>query len=236
MNGRLYAIISICLLFCLSGCVNNNSENNAQTKHTYFIQAPFDVAITSQIQENISPMINKIIEEEAQVKSEKDLPLFFFKKRAAITVYYVNDMYVNAESILFSSLESLKNLSASQNVSIGSKVNFFGEPKKDLMALIDLVVEINDPAQELSHLNKEAKELVHTANEEYKSKYNVDMYDIAKSERHSFLPHLSLGHLRSNYIKNLINDESRADKVVEHIKQRIIETVSQVLSELPLKN
>jgi hypothetical protein len=232
MNGKFYVIIA--LLSSLSGCFFNNSED--KTKHTYFIQAPFDERIVSQIQENMSSTINNIIEEEAQVKLDKDVPLFFFKKRAAITVYYVNDMYVNAEPILFSSLEAMENIPAPQNVSISSKVDFFGEPKEDLMALIDLVVQIDDPDGGLFLFNNEAKELVHAANELYKSIHHIDMYDIARSERHSYLPHLSLGHLRLNYIKHLINDVSKAEKVIERIKQRIIETASQVLSELPLEN
>lgn len=232
MKINFYVIV--CLLFCLTGCLFNDSDAN--TKHTYFIQAPFDEKIISQIQESINSTINNIIKEEAQVKSDKDIPLFFFKKRAAITVYYVNDMYVNAEPILFSSLEPIEKLPTPQNANISSKLDFFGEPKEDLMALIDLVVQIDDPNEGLFLLNKEAKELVHDADGQYRSIHHVGMYDIAKSERHSYLPHLTLGHLRSNYIKHLINDVSKAEKIIERIKQRIIETASQTLSELPLES
>jgi hypothetical protein len=182
----------------------------------------------------MGPLIDKIIEEETHIKQDKNVPLFFFKKRAAITTYYVNDMYVNAEPVLFNALNSI-GIPAPRNVTLSSKVDFFGEPKDDLMALLDLVVKIDDPNNGLLYLNQETKKIVHTANEQYKHVHHIDMYDINKSEKHSYLPHLSLGHLRVNYITHLVNDASNADKVVERIKQRILQAAMQILSESPLE-
>lgn len=223
----------MCLLLCLSGCCN--APSNIE-KHTYFLQAPFNVANIAELQEKISPAINNIIEEEAELKSEKDLPLFFFKKHAAITLYYINDMFANAEPILFESLESLTSFSRPHNITISSKVGFFGEQKEDRMALLDLAVEVNDPKKELSLLNKAAKIMVHATDEKYKNNYNIAMYDRAKSEQYSFFPHLSIGHLRANYIKHLINDASKAEQIIERIKQRIIEEVAKILTEISLEN
>lgn len=238
MKNKFYILVCLlgsCLVFL--GCFFNKTENSDKIEHTYFIQTPFDVAIISKIQEAMSPKINKIIEEELpDVKLDKDVPIFFFKKRAAITVYYVNDMFIDAEPILFSSLQSMHNIPAPHNVTVSSRLDFFGEPKEDLLALIDLVVQIDDPEEGLFLLNKEAKKAVHCADEQYKNIYHVAMYDRAKSEKHSYLPHLSLGHLRPNYIKHLINDTDKSAKIIERMKQRIIETATKVLSELPLED
>lgn len=228
MTSKLYIVI--CILIFIPGCLDISQD---KPKHTYFIQAPFNMTIISKIQEQITSKIDEIIEEDADVKRDKETPFFFFKKRAAITVYYVNDMYIDGEPFLLSSLKAMEQIPAPKNVSISPKVNFFGAPKEELLALTDLVVEINDPEKGLSLLNEETKQPVHNANEQYKSKYNTDMYDIAKSERFSYLPHLSLGHLRANYIKHQMSDKSKAEETIERIKQRILEVLSQALSELP---
>jgi len=205
-------------------------------KHTYFVQAPFDVAIIENVQQKMDSIIKNIIHEVEKKEGidltpKENVALFFFKKRAAITTYYVNDMFINGESFLFSSLNALKNKIASRNATISSIVDFFGEQKEDLMALIDLVVKIDDPEKGLFQLNLETKSAVHNANEQYKNRYKIDMYDVAKSEKYPYLPHLTLGHLRANYIKHLI-DAPNAEEIVERIKQRILQAASQVLSEL----
>lgn len=79
----------------------------------------------------------------------------------------------------------------------------------------------DDFGKELTFFNHEIKELMHHANNEYKCNHQVDLYDIAKSERFPFLPHIGLGRIRSMSIKQHIKDSSQVDKILEQIKQRI---------------
>ncbi len=246
MNIKLYAIISMLLL--LPACFFNNKQRG--NKHTFFIQATLDSTVSEKtfnviedIQDKIKPIVDKIIHEELGIKQDKNFPIFFVKKRQAVTIYYINDLYDNNESLrgllyLFiePTLDSLQKPLAPKNVTLSSKVDFFGEEKKGLFSIISLVGLINDPNKELLLLNKEMKKAIHHANKEYKRAYHIDLYDIAKSEKHAYLPHISLGHLRTNYIKYLVNDVSKADKIVNRIKQRITKAVSDSISSLAPDN
>jgi len=242
MSKKIYFLYIFFFSFFASNFVKAMEvKKESDLKHTYFVQAPFNMAIIDNIQRKLALKIDNIFqeienEEGIDLKPKENIALFFFKKRAAITVYYVNDMYVNAEPFLFSSLDTLKNIPVPKDVTVSSKFDFFGEPKEDLIAIIDLVVKIDDPSEGLLLFNKETKNAVHNANEQYQGIYHIDMYDIAKSEKYSYLPHLTLGHLRPNYIRHLINDSSRAKGIIERIKQGIIEAASQVLSELSLED
>lgn len=226
-------LLTVIILLCLSACSTNKPSLQAQ--NTYFIQAPFNIEIITTIQEKVSAQIDTIIMQETGLEPDKEAPFFFFKKRAAITVYYVNDLVVDAEPLLLTSLKALQDLPAPHNTNISTKVDFFGEPKADRMALLDLTLVIDDPKSELLQLHEVAKKTLHAANEQYKKNQKSDMYAISKSEQHAYLPHLSIGHLRPNHIKEHIKDSSKADKAIEQIKHRIIKTVSQTLMELPVE-
>jgi len=236
MKNKLYAIVGALLL--LPSCFFTNKQSGA--KHTFFVQAPVDHAAFKNLRETIKPQLDTIIQQELGRKEDKNFPIFFFKKGSAITVYYINDLYDSNEPLgclmyLFvePALDSLKKPLAPQHATLSSQVKFFGEEQKGLCnGIIDLVVLINDPDKELSHLNKKMKQAMHNANKEYKRAYHIDLYDIAKSEKYPYLPHISLGHLRANYIKFLVNDASKADKVLERVKQRIIKVVSDAISKL----
>ncbi len=218
----------ICALILLPACFNNNQNAD---KHTFLIQAPLNLSVIKEMQEALTPVVNKILQEELGSEQYKDVPIFFFKKRQAITIYYVNDMYDNGKSLLVSAFDTMQGAPVPKNVMLTSQVNFFGEG-----ALIDLVTLIDDPHEELSRLNKEMKAAMHQVNQEYKDVHGVDLYAIAKSERFPYLPHLSLGHLRVNAIKEIVKDVSQAEKVIERIKQRVMKAVSDVLSKLTLDN
>lgn len=235
MNSKLYAIIGTLLL--LPACFFNNKQRGA--KHTFFIQANLDHAVFKSLQDTIRPLVNNIIQQELGIEQDKNFPIFFFKKRSAITIYNVIDLYDNNESLrgllylfLESALDSLQKPLAPQNATLSSKVDFFGEEKKGLFGVTNLVALINDPNKELSLLNKKMKKAIHHANKDYKRAYHINLYDIAKSEKYTYLPHISLGHLRTNYIKHLVKDASKADKVLERIKQRIMKAVSNAISNL----
>ncbi|MDP3889252.1 MAG: hypothetical protein Q8Q25_01760 [bacterium] len=112
-----------------------------------------------------------------------------------------------------------------KNVSIKPEVDFFGEGHDELVVLI------NDPDGELSKLNKEIKGTAHQAHDDYKKIHHRDLYDIAKSERYPFLPHMGLGRIRSNSIKQHIKDKSLVNDTFERIKQRIKKAAQEVVKE-----
>lgn len=234
MNGKFYALLGVLLL--LPACFFNEKQTGA--KHTFFVQAPLDSESIKNVHKSMKPVIDKIIQEELGIEHDKNFA-FFFKKRQAVTIYYINDLYDNNEPItglmyLFvePALDSLPKPLAPQHATLASKVDFFGEQKEGLFAIIDLVSFIDDHNGELSALNKQMKKTMHHANQEYKRAYKIDLYDTAKSEQYDYLPHITLGHLRANYIKYLVNDSSKADAVLERIKQRIKKTVSDALANL----
>lgn len=219
----------ILMLLCLSACF---CTNKLSPTNNFIIQAPFDVALITKLQKKVGSVIADIIKEEAHVEWDDNIPFFFFKKRAAITVYYVNDIVDNGEAYMLSVVEDMKNASTPHNVSVTTKVDFFGEPKPDKLALIDLVVVMDDSNKGLSVLNDEMKNAMHKANSKYKAEHHGKLYDASKSERFPYLPHLSIGHLRANHIKDVMQDKAESDKVIERIKERIMNVVSQALAEM----
>ncbi|MFC1842882.1 hypothetical protein ACFLYU_04455 [Candidatus Dependentiae bacterium] len=235
MRSKLYIVIGI--LFLLPSCFFNSKQKGA--KHSFFIQATLDPAVIEGVQNKIQPLVDNIIKEELGIEQDKNFPIFFIKKRYAVTVYYVRDLCDNNEPLrglmyLFvePALESLQKPLAPKHATLTSNVKFFGEEKKGLFGATFLVALINDPDKELSLLNKKMKKAMHHANKEYKRAYHIDLYDIAKSEKYPYLPHISLGHLRTNYIKFLVKDASKAEKVLGRIKQRIIKVASDVIANL----
>jgi len=220
-------IMLVCGALIFSTLFFKKTKN--RVKHNLFVQLPLNIEAIKKLQRNLDPVIDKIIQEELGVKQDKNLPIFFFKKRQAITVYYINDAYDNGENFLFTQLDVLRIKSVPKNVTIKSEVAFFGGTEAQL---IDLVGFIDDLSGELLALNKEIKPSVYRVNEEYKKLYHFNFYDIAKSEQFSFKPHISLGHLRLNSIKSLFKDPLIANSIIERIKQRIMNIVSQALLQL----
>ena len=86
MNYKLYAITT--LLLFIPSCMFRDKKD---TKHTYFIQAPLDLEVIKKMQITMGPVIDAILQEELGVAKNEQYPTFFFKRRQAITIYYVND-------------------------------------------------------------------------------------------------------------------------------------------------
>lgn len=221
-----YAYIAIAILTLLG--MYFFLSNKSIAKDTFLIQIPLDMTVIKEMQDSMTEVVNGILTEEVGVHEAENWALFFFKKRQAITVYYVNDISENGKKFLDSAFASLPTIIPYQNVRLTSKLDFFGEDTEGIIHLVGLVDDANG---ELSFLNTSMKNAMHNVNTEYQKKYHTDLYDISKSEQYPFLPHISLGHLRVNLIKK-IQDGSNASEVVDRIKKRIIEAVSLKLLEL----
>lgn len=216
------------LLGILPGCFSSNE--NMAIKYTYFIQLLSDSKALVAIKQDITPVINTIIKEELGLKKEYDFEFFLPKKPSPqyLTLYYLYDMPVAGESFLITALESIENklqkLTA-QHASIAPKVAFFGDNKDELVILV------HDSKKELSALNSLMKNTAHESNEEYKQKQHVDLYDITKSEKYTYLPHIGLGRIRASSIRQQLKDETQTDKVFEKIRERIIKEVLGIIEK-----
>ncbi len=226
--------VGLALVVIGVGCFFNRTKGGGGAKGTFFIQVPLDIPILLKMQKELTPQINEVIKAElAGIELDKDVPIFFFKKRQAVTTYYVNDMCEDGQSYLFSAFDTIVGERNFKSLALIPKLDFFGEPKVDRMALVDLVAHIEDVDGMLEALNKEAKDAVAQANQEYLNKYHADFYDRAKSEKYPFAPHITLGHLRVNYIKYVMQDDAKAEVITERIKQSILKIVLDALLEVP---
>jgi hypothetical protein len=239
ISNKLLAVIIAVLL--LRSCFFTQQQSAQQNTpgHTFFIQIPVESPVVSMLRKELYPVIATIIKEEAGLEQDKGFPLFFFKSRQAITLYYINDLREQGEPLegilylfVYPVLRLFKDTPAPQGIMLTSKLDFFGEEKPGLFATKELVVMLDDSKQELAELNTKTKTAVHEANQGFKRAYHTDLYDIAKSERHAYLPHLSIMQLRENYIKYLINDPAKADAAIRAIKQRIMQVVAEKFAAL----
>ena len=230
--------IALMLLMFLPGCWQREAPQAAGRKHTFFLQLPLENKIIKNLQRDLKPKIDRMIERVIGMKQpRKNFPMFICKKRQAITGYYFLDLFDNWQSLsgimsLFvePTLDELR-VPVPRRVSMAPEFDFFGEYKPGLFGHIELVMMIDDPAAELSAMNHKLKASSHQANAEYCRVYGIDLYDIAKSERFPYKPHLALGALRVNYIKYLVNDSARESKIIEEIKQKIKAMAAQYLSQ-----
>lgn len=226
-----FSINLFCLMYALSSC---SADAPTIAEHqSLIVQLPLNNKVITTLQEHLKACIESIISEElAGHALDKKVPIFFFKRRQAITIYYLNDCNTKGQSMIFSGADTLEKYSTPKDVSLTSDLSFFGEDAVGPQALVDLVMLINDPKKELTMLHNEMKKIAHTINEDYKKGYALNMYDITKSERFPYLPHLSLGHLRANYIKSLIPDQIIAQQIIERLKKRIMHAVENELKNL----
>ncbi len=74
--------------------------------------------------------------------------------------------------------------------------------------------------------------MAHQLNDTYKNQHDQDLYNIAKSERYPFTPHMGLGRIRLQSIKNNIKDASQIHDILERIKTEIKKVASKVLEKL----
>jgi hypothetical protein len=228
MKNKVYLFMPI-LLLLLSACTNK--VENSAAKSTLFIQLVPNSVVISTIIETITPLINQIIKEELGLGQEYDFEFFLPKKRQALTLYAINDMYQDGEQDFLAAFELVKKDTqkfASSGVTIASEVDFFGGQfdEKD-----ELVIMIADPNGMLLHCNEQMKEMVHMVDQEYKKIHNHNLYDIAKSEQYSYVPHIGLGRIRSNSIKEHLKEPSHFEHLQQRIKAEVLSVVGKLIFE-----
>lgn len=225
MNKKLYSIL--CILFFLPGCFSTSDKPSVSITRTYFIQALFDSEVLTSIKKEITPLINQIIKEELELDQENSFEFFLPKTRQpqALTLYYVDDMQENGLPLMLSVLDGM-HLPTPHSVSISQKIDdakFYGDQQDELVILMD------DHSGELSHLNLTLKATLQNANNVYKHSNTRNLYNVAKSERFPFVPHIGLGRIRSNSIKQNIKDASLIQKTFDRIKERILDEIKPII-------
>ena len=228
------------LLLCLQGCKKESEAypeaKSDKSKHVLFIQGSLYTPVLAEIKDTLTPIINNIIKKELGLSSDYNFDFFLPKDWQRLTLYYLNDTDTDntAMNFIYSKLENIllenEGLFKLKNVKLAPQVNLFGDNKDELVIMID------DPNKELSFLNQKIKSAMNEADKEYLQKHNLCLYNISKSERFAYLPHIGLGRIRSTSIKHHIKDASQADKIYATIMQRILDETSLVVKELLRKN
>lgn len=225
----------ISLFVILPGCQFDSSETPKpeQThRKTYFVQVAFDSPILREIRSSIVPLINHIIKEELDMPKESESKYFSPKERQPITLYYIVEVQRDSEEFLTSVFDSIQEKCLPlilKDISFTSSVHFFAGP----FGIDDeLVIKIDDPTKGLLNLNHQVKTIVNQANEQYRQIHAQDLYNISKSERFPYIPHIGLGRVRSNFIKESMKDPSQFNTVFARIQNKIIQAVSQTVLAL----
>lgn len=216
--GAACALIVLCTLYFKS--ITSDSQ-----KQTLLIQAISDSTILTNIRNEITPLINAIIKEELGLDKNSDVVFFLPKKINRLTLYYLFDLEENGKNNLFSALDAMKKINPPQHISIATTTHFFGDQHDEL------VVMINDLQGELSGLNNALKTVAHASNDQYKCKHHKDLFNIKKSEQHSFLPHIGLGRIRIRSIQEHIKEKSNIEAVLHKIRQRIEQTTLESIKK-----
>ena len=215
------------VLLCLPGCFLNNSETKPPKK-SVFLQLILESKALHNAVESMKPLINAAIKEELGLEKDSELDFFRTKPRYAVSLYYLNDMYEDGQKNLFSALdenmEELRPLPT--KVAFSDDLNFFGTTQDELVVIMD------DSEGELKSLHAMIKKLVYQVDATYKAAHDArNLYERTKSERHSFLPHVTLGRIGSHSVKKHIKDAEQVDKIFARIKERTKKIVSSSLEK-----
>lgn len=209
----------ICLLLSIvfiPACSHNSVNIKAVEKNIFFVQAISKNVLLDEFIKDISIDINTIIKQELGLDENYDFDFFIPKKTQRVTLYYLNDAIIKDVRQIISALNDLdiaNNISESR---LSLDIRFFGDQQDELVGIID------DANKEIASLHHTIKEKMHQLNSIYYKKHHYDLYNIKKSERFDFLPHMGLGRIRSQSIKNHIRDTGQTAAVFEKIKTRII--------------
>lgn len=199
-------------------------------RHTFFIQGVADSAVLAVIKKELEPIVNNIVKEELGLTSD-DINFFLPKDGQRLTLYSTNNIIYDAgKSLVFKAVDEVLQEHPQKftvkNVQLMPHVNLFGANKDELVIMVD------DAQGELLFLHQQMKAAMHQAYEAYKTGHGIDLYDVAKSEQFSYVPHIGLGRIRSTSIKERIQDKVHIDTLYGRIMQRIADESLAVVQKL----
>jgi len=214
------------MLALLPACSNN--AENVSIKHDLFIQLQASSDLLESLIATIAPLVNAAIKEELGLAKDDTFEFFLPKKRQALTVYFINDICedgITQVLDLLATTDKNKLTLKDAQIALAPRIEFFGG---QFDAKDELVIMIDDPQQKLSALNTTIKTAAHIADNVYKSVHSQSLYDISKSERYPYFPHIGLGRIRSTSIK----EKSKTGVSFEKIQERILSDVKRVIGTL----
>lgn len=211
------------ILLLIPACGNSTKEQNIN-KHDLYIQLLSLSPMFYTLIQKVTPAINQYIKEKLELSSNYDFEFFIPKQAQRLSVYYLDDFYEDGDASLLADLDT-KMHSMQTNfsqISLASDIEFFAGP----FGINDeLVIMIKDPNNALSTLNHTMQEMAHIINTSYKKRHKKDLYDIAKSEQFSYMPHMGIGRIRSSSIKEHMSDDTQFALLQEGIKQKVSEII-----------
>jgi len=219
--------ISVITMLALLPACSNHAD--VSIKHDLFIQLQSSSDLLESLIAAITPIINAGIKEELGLAQDDPFEFFLPKKQQKLTVYYVNDIREDGIAQLLASLDSVeKNKLTTTNspISLSPHIEFFGNPVIDVKD--ELVIMINDPQQRLTALNNIMKTTARSADDMYKQTCKQSLYDVNKSERYPYLPHMGLGRIRSTSIK----EKNKTGVSFEKLQQRVLRDVQEAINSL----
>lgn len=222
-------IVTLCTIFLF---FNKTAIQASETSNLLVQALPHSPALNSII-EQVSEKINFIVREELGLDQHHAADFFSPKPILRLTFYYANDIQLDGINAFLDSLDKIRVSDfAINNAFIEPSVEFFGGP---FSYNDELVIMIADSNHELSQHNAMIKKTAHEANEQYKQIHNHNLYNIEKSERYPYHPHIGLGRLRSDSIKTQLKDPKQFPVIFERIQSRVkkitMECINTVLTQ-----
>jgi len=219
----MYKVIHLFfILLILPGCLQDQASANPIQKETLLIQAISDSAPITEAIHALTPLINTIIKQELQLAPDYEFNFFLPKKLQRITLYYMNDVISKDNHIIISELNTIPLLSEiSHGIEASAEAHFFGDQQDEL------IIMIKDTDGALSDAHQKLMLAMHTADQRYHDEHNQHLYNREQSERFPFSPHMGLGRIRLQSIKNHIPNDSQTQVVLDRIKKRITQLAKE---------
>jgi len=222
-----YRIVSLlCVFVLLPGCFWYD-QSATQKKEKMFVQLIAQSQEVDNAVQQLGKEANIQIKKILQLPEDFDFDFYLPKELQRVTVYYFYDVAPQAKNELLEALDRLLSQEKKpEAVALKNDVAFLGEENDELVLLID------DKESELSALNIQIKERTHAMNQAYEQEHSVPLYNVAKSEKFDFLPHMGLGRLRVRHIVKHVKDESQTEKILAQIRDALSERVRDVVRSL----
>jgi hypothetical protein len=215
-------------LMLLPACTQN-TENSVK-KNDVFVQLTASSDTLALLIEAITPIINSSIKQELGLDQEYVFEFFLPKKRFALTVYYLNGVLEHGVDQLITIVDRVSTQDRSLDgvgVALTPRVEFFA----GRFGINDeLVIMIDDPHAAVSALHTAFKSAFHNADDEYRSTHTYGFYDVVKSERYPYVPHVGLGRIRSASIKEHNKSGVRLEKIQERIKRDVTAVIGRLFA------
>jgi hypothetical protein len=195
-------------------------ETAPEAGRTILIQGTLNMPMLNEIANALTPFVTAVIKEETGLDNA-----FMPRREQLLTLYYLEDASEGSIAEIEKNATNLitENKSACmlKNTNLAYDIRFFGDE------FDALVIMANDQSQELNALYTLFKNAFNELNTSKRINYNVK-----KSERYGYNPHVNLGKINLSEIKAALKDSPDSNGVVERIRARIIDETLRIINEI----